>query len=271
MALAALVLLGACNDKENRPVYTFVGSQENGRALILPNGTTATPVSGAELIPALPEGRSRSRMMAMFYVKGNAPAKQWWNPPTGIEIDLLSYGQFRTEPFSFTGTAEADDPILFPVGSFFLDPGQVPALSSLEPGVFMGMNYLNMTLAYRTYMKDMYTPREATPVLEIDEVIVPGPSRDTINMALKFDSNRASDDEFDDTQLIFSTVAFDLEEAAETFGFPTTNSTGGAKTYIIKMAYTTFAEVDDPQEDELVTRYETIEWTPAEPYDTETE
>ncbi len=273
MALAALVLLSACNDSENRPVYTVFGSQENGKTLILPTGGVANPVTGGEIIPSLPTGMERVRVQMAFYVQNDLPVDQWWGTPqTPVNIELADFRQFpKTRDYSLTGTAEADDPILFPYP--LADFDYAVGLTGQTPGISCSMNYLDMRIIHFPYMKDAVTAVEVTPVLEVDENLVPGPEADTVYMALKFDSNRGNND-FEDMQLAElhdETTSFDLQRVPVDFGFPTTDHTGAPKTYIIKMSYKSFANPNLPKEDEEIIRYVTVEWTPDEPYISESE
>lgn len=262
LALAALTLLSACNKEKNRASYGAFGSQENGKTLILSNGTVCTPVSGGEYISALPTGTGtdRTRMMMWFNVVGDIPAEEW---PQTLDIELLSYAQSPTKSYLLSGTAEANDPILFPL----FEENESQTTSGQTPNISTSMNYLDMNIYYYPYLKNSTTVVDVDPVLEIDEQIVPGPERDTINMYLRFDSNRGSND-FADAQLIPypEPISFDLEHAADELGFPTTDAQGNLKTYVIKMAYTSFVNLENPEEDKLVTRYVTVDWTPGNPY-----
>ena len=259
-ALAALTLLTACNSNKYRTWYPLMGSQENGKVLIGPDGATYNPVSGAELVKAIPVGLERVRMHARFYLpEGRNPVTQEGK----MDIELIEYHQMPTKIYSRPSTERTDEPIFFPMSNY--DPYTAPALSH-EPGIYTAMNYLDMYLAYRAYMKDTNTPFNGEPVLEIDPQIVYGERGDTINMRLKFDPLPDGGTPLEDTRRNYvGWISFDLQHAAAEFEFPEMNGET-PKSYTIKMTYKTFKNVATPDDGETVIRYVTCQWTPADPY-----
>ncbi len=270
MALAALVLLSACNDKgENLSYLTIWGSQENGKTLIDGYGETYNPGAAINYIPAIPEGLDRVRMLMVLEQAGE-------ESPSNI----VDYMQLRTVLPISKGTVEpddADDPILFPTVDL-----ESEGLDDLTPGISVNMNYLDMViynLFFTANKKGGQAYAEVTPRLEIDPVVVPGPQNDTINMQLVFDSNMGENETFSDSYLGDGTwCSFDLQSVPGDFSFATLNEQGGGpKTYIIKLGYRSFIHLDnilqgipyDLDEDELTTRYLTTTWTPEVPYLTE--
>lgn len=261
-----MALAVSCSKSDNRPYFLIWGSQENGKSLIGQDGTIFTPVIGSDLVGAIPANLERVRMMIGFY-----PAEELPTQEQGAErIELVGYQQLRTVPYSYLGGTDVDDPILFPT----IDLDESKSIFELKPGITVNMNYLDMVIFNLFYTENKESGAsyaQVYPHLEIDPEIVHG-QKDTVNMVLRFDSNRGAKETLKDAKLGNGTwCSFDLKNAAADFGFPLKDGADKDITYVIKMAYTSFEKIGVPDEDEITVKYLTTDWTPGNPYNAKTE
>jgi hypothetical protein len=263
LVLAALVL-SSCNSKKSQPyVMTFGSLESNGAggvALIGPEGEQyVRDASSTIAFPTYAElsEQNLDRIRAYFEYQ----TIEGRESETPIPIALHTFMYIPTLLPAALGTASSDDPLLVFTDFFY------PTSIQTTPTIRTSANYLDLGFLTLGYGANKGSEEYATQTyqVEIDPVLVPGPSRDTINMHLKLFANRNASEEISDrvTMVIYQT-SVDLKDVTSTFGFPTKDGETD-KTYIIKLHYKAYQDAEYPSDEAIVNSFVTTSWTPAKP------
>lgn len=255
IAAAAVMTFGAvsCNDNESEPTIAGTGAfYPTGNYVRTSDGTKVTLPSGS----VSTQGVDLDRYYFYFY--GAVPEGIAFGPDATVPITTLYNYQYMPTALPI-GKDEAthDDP--------------VAGMALLEEGsrIDVGLNFLIIRPEVFIFIKNAEKSGEISQMnidIEVDDLIVPGPTNDTINMRLKFFNNRAADESpyYNYTTgryTLDDPIAFDLEDLTEF---------DPEKTYIVKLTYLSY-EWDDTVTEEfdempVYTKFLTAEWTPGKPY-----